>query len=142
MTMWGGQPCERIVPRLLDLVYHQRHPRRAIRRDAGEVFRAIDRLAAAGARPYLARGPWRAVRRPLHRPGRLRLPYIPTVERRGEPPVQICVDTLEQAERLAGFLNWCTAARDLPGEVAAWFARPRQRQAIADAVAWLFRPRG
>jgi hypothetical protein len=49
-------------------------------------------------------GPWRAVARALHRPGRNRVPILPIVT---NGLAQVMVDTMEHAREVAGLLNWC-----------------------------------
>jgi hypothetical protein len=49
-------------------------------------------------------GPWHTGTRPLRRPGRGGLPYIPTVSRGS---TTVMVTTPREAEDLAAFLNYC-----------------------------------
>jgi hypothetical protein len=63
----------------------------------------VEQVVGGGASAP-ADGPWRAGTRPLKRPGRGGLPYIPTVSRGN---TTIMVGTSREAEELAAFLNYC-----------------------------------
>jgi len=60
---------------------------------------------ASGARPeHLQDGPWQIGQRPLRKPGRNGLRFVPLVTRGG---TEIMMPTAEEAEELVAFLNWC-----------------------------------
>ena len=61
-----------------------------------------EHLRREGLDLHNARGPWRALRRPLRRPGRNSERAIPIVT---NGVVEIAVDTAEHAADLSGFLN-------------------------------------
>ena len=66
------------------------------------VFELADTLKSQGVDLASRTGPWRAVARPLRRPGRNLLGAIPIVT---NGLAQVMVDTMEQATDLAGLLN-------------------------------------
>lgn len=62
-------------------------------------------MLAGSTRPELLQsGPWRVGTRPLKKPGRGGLAFIPLAQR-GE--TVIMVNTPEEAEELVAFLNYC-----------------------------------
>lgn len=97
--------CKRAMVELVFLLAHQRHPRSRERRDWSLLRSLIREAIAAGARPeQLQHGPWEVGQRPLRRPGRNGLRFIPLV-RRGS--TELMMSTPEEAEELVAFLNWC-----------------------------------
>ncbi len=95
--------CQRAALELAALIRHQRKPKHRTRRDSSLLRHCVEQLAA-GTSAALRDGPWRAATRPLKRPGRGGLPYIPTVTRGS---TTIMVATSREAEELAAFLNYC-----------------------------------
>lgn len=67
------------------------------------IYEMAESLRRRGIDLATRSGPWRAVARALHRPGRNRLPVIPIVT---NGLAQVMVDTMEHARDLAGLLNW------------------------------------
>jgi hypothetical protein len=95
--------CQRAALELAALIRHQRKPRRGTRRDSALLRRCVEVvLGSAGSR--IADGPWHVGTRPLKRPGRGGLPYIPLVTRGSST---LMVSTPREAEELAAFLNYC-----------------------------------
>ena len=66
------------------------------------VLELADSLKRQGVDLASRAGPWRAVERPLLRPGRNQLGVLPIVT---NGLAQVMVDTMEQASDLAGLLN-------------------------------------
>ena len=97
--------CQRAMVELVFLLAHQRRPRGRQRRDYSLLRSLIRDAIAAGARPeQLQHGPWEVGQRPLKKPGRAGLRFIPLV-RRGA--IELMVPTPTDAEELVAFLNWC-----------------------------------
>ncbi len=97
--------CNRARVELVFLLAHQRNPRGRERRDSSLLRSLIREAIAAGARPeQLQSGPWEIGQRPLKRPGRAGLRFIPLV-RRGS--TEFMAPTPQEAEELVAFLNWC-----------------------------------
>lgn len=96
--------CQRAALELAALIRHQRKPRHHTRRDSALLRRCVEQLLSGGVSAPAAGGPWRAGTRPLKRPGRGGLQYIPTVTR-GDTTVMVA--TPREAEELAAFLNYC-----------------------------------
>lgn len=96
--------CQRAALELAALVRHQRKPRHRTRRDSALLRRCVEHVLVGGAPAPPADGPWHAGTRPLKRPGRGGLQYIPTVTR-GSTTVMVA--TPREAEELAAFLNYC-----------------------------------
>lgn len=97
--------CQRAALELAALITHQRKPRGRLRRDSVLLRRFISVVLASGAAPHLLQGgPWRVATRPLKKPGRGGLDFIPLVQR-GE--TTIMVSTPQEAEDLVAFLNYC-----------------------------------
>lgn len=96
--------CQRAELELAALIRHQRKPRHRTRRDSALLRRCVEQVVVSGAPAPLAEGPWHAGTRPLKRPGRGGLQYIPTVTR-GDTTVMVA--TPREAEELAAFLNYC-----------------------------------
>ena len=90
---------------LVFLLAHQRHPQDpgAPRLVAAPEPRARRTRARPGA-DQLQDGPWHIGQRPLRRPGRNGLRFVPLVTRGG---TEIMMPTPEEAENLVAFLNWC-----------------------------------
>jgi hypothetical protein len=95
--------CQRAALELAALIRHQRKPKHRTRRDSALLRRCVEQVVGSGA-PATADGPWHAGARPLKRPGRGGLRYIPTVSRGN---TTIMVATEREAEELAAFLNYC-----------------------------------
>ena len=87
--------CKRAMVELVFLLAHQRNPRSRQRRDA---------LSSGPRADQLQEGPWEVGQRPLKKPGRAGLPFVPLV-RRGS--TEIMMPTPQDAEELVAFLNWC-----------------------------------
>ena len=96
--------CQRAALELAALVRHQRKPRHRTRRDSALLRRCVEQVLSSGASAAPAEGPWHTGTRPLKRPGRGGLEYIPTVTRGG---TTVMVATSREAEELAAFLNYC-----------------------------------
>ncbi len=95
--------CQRAALELAALIRHQRKPKHRTRHDSALLRRCVEQVVGMGA-PTAADGPWHAGTRPLKRPGRGGLRYIPTVSR-GKTTVMVA--TSREAELLAAFLNFC-----------------------------------
>lgn len=97
--------CKRAMVELVFLLAHQRNPRGRVRRDWTLLRSLIREAIEAGARPdLLQHGPWEVGQRPLKKPGRGGLRFIPLV-RRGT--TELMMPTPTEAEELVAFLNWC-----------------------------------
>jgi hypothetical protein len=96
--------CQRAALELAALIRHQRKPRNGTRRDSALLHRCIEQLLSSGATGATASGPWQTDTRPLKRPGRGGLKYIPVVKR---GKTTIMLSTPREAEELAVFLNYC-----------------------------------
>jgi hypothetical protein len=97
--------CRRAMVELIFLLAHQRSPKTRQRRD-WSLLRSLmrDGLAMAPRADELQDGPWYIGQRPLRRPGRNGLRFVPLVARGG---TEIMMPTPEEAENLVAFLNWC-----------------------------------
>jgi hypothetical protein len=95
--------CQRAALELAALIRHQRRPKHRTRRDSALLRRCVEQVVGGGA-PAPADGPWHAGTRPLKRPGRGGLPFIPTVSR---GTTTVMCGTAREAEELAAFLNYC-----------------------------------
>ncbi len=99
--------CRRAMVELVFLVAHQRRARGRQRRDWTLLWALIRDGLSAGASPEeFQHGPWQVGQRPLTRPGRNGLRFIPLAVRGG---TEILLTTAREAEELVGFLNWCGA---------------------------------
>ena len=97
--------CQRAALELAALIRHQRKPRHRTRRDSALLRRCVEQvLGISTPAPPPPGGPWHTGTRPLKRPGRGGLQYIPTVTRGG---TTVMVGTPREAEDLAAFLNYC-----------------------------------
>jgi hypothetical protein len=96
--------CQRAALELAALIRHQRKPRHRIRRDSALLRRCVEQVLGSGASLSRDDGPWRIGTRPLKRPGRGGLHFIPIVSR-GKTTVMVSTPT--EAEELAAFLNYC-----------------------------------
>ncbi len=96
--------CQRAALELAALIRHQRKPRHRTRRDSALLRRCVEQVLVSGAPAPPAGGPWSAGTRPLRRPGRGGLQYIPTVTR---GTTTVMVATPREADELAAFLNYC-----------------------------------
>jgi hypothetical protein len=96
--------CQRAALELAALVRHQRKPRHRTRRDSALLRRCVEQVLGIGEAAPTPAGPWQAGARPLKRPGRGGLQYIPIVTRGN---TTIMVSTQREADELAAFLNYC-----------------------------------
>lgn len=97
--------CQRAALEIAALLTHQRKPRGRQRRDSALLRRFISDVLSGGIAPHLLQGgPWKIGTRPLKKPGRGGLPYIPLVQR-GD--TTIMVSTPQEAEEMVAFLNYC-----------------------------------
>ena len=97
--------CQRAALELVALITHQRRPRGRQRRDSALLRRFVTEvLAGSPAAERLQGGPWKVATRPLKKPGRGGLSFIPLVQR-GETVVMM--STPQEAEELVAFLNYC-----------------------------------
>ncbi len=97
--------CQRAALELAALIRHQQRPRGRTRRDSALLRSYVEQVIGAWNRATsFQEGPWRVSSRPLKRPGRGGLRFIPLVTR-GE--TIIMVSTAQEAEELAAFLNFC-----------------------------------
>lgn len=97
--------CKRAMVELVFLLAHQRQPKSRTRRDWTLLRSLIRQALGAGLRPEtLQDGPWGIGQRPLRRPGRGGLMFVPLV-RRGT--TEFMMPTPQEAEELVAFLNWC-----------------------------------
>ena len=95
--------CQRAALELAALVRHQQKPKHRTRRDSALLRRCVEQLLGRGT-PGAPAGPWQAGTRPLKRPGRGGLQYIPIVTF-GSTTVMLSTD--REATELAAFLNYC-----------------------------------
>ena len=79
-------------------------PDRRRRYQPTAIYALAESLTRQGVNLATRSGPWRAVARALHRPGRNRIPILPIVT---NGLAQVMVDTMEHARDVAGLLNWC-----------------------------------
>ena len=103
--------CQRAALELAALIRHQQKPKSGIRRDSALLRRCVEQVLGNGSTAPPAEGPWRTGTRPLKRPGRGGLRFIPLVTR-GKTTVMVSTPT--EAEELAAFLNYC-GIQDLGG---------------------------
>jgi hypothetical protein len=97
--------CQRAALELVALITHQRKPRGRQRRDSALLRRFVtEDLSGSPAAERLQGGPWKVGTRPLKKPGRGGLSFIPLVQR-GQTVVM--VSTPQEAEELVAFLNYC-----------------------------------
>ena len=96
--------CQRAALELAALIRHQQKPRRGTRRDSALLRRCIEQVLGNGRSTVPAEGPWHTGARPLKRPGRGGLRFIPLVTR---GTTTVMVSTPTEAEELAAFLNYC-----------------------------------
>lgn len=97
--------CQRAALELAALITHQRKPRGRLRRDSVLLRRFISLVLGSDLPMHLLQaGPWTVATKPLKKPGRGGLDFIPLV-RRGE--TTIMVSTPKEAEEMVAFLNYC-----------------------------------
>lgn len=96
--------CQRAALELAALIRHQRKPKRGTRRDSALLRRCVEQVLGTAGHGAVSEGPWRTGARPLKRPGRGGLSYIPLVTR---GTTTLMVSTPTEAEELAAFLNFC-----------------------------------
>jgi hypothetical protein len=97
--------CQRAALELAALIRHQQKPRRGTRRDSALLRRCVEQVLGNAGTAAASLGPWSTGTRPLKRPGRGGLNYIPLVTR-GSTTVMVSTPT--EAEELAAFLNYCS----------------------------------
>lgn len=97
--------CQRAALELAALISHQRKPKGRARRDSALLRRCVDEvLTGVESLERLLGGPWHIGQKPLRKPGRGGLMFIPLVKR-GDTVVM--VDSPREAETLTAFLNYC-----------------------------------
>ncbi len=97
--------CQRAALELAALLKHQRRPKGRTRRDSALLRQCVQRVLSVGnPAERLQDGPWRVGTKPLRKPGRGGLQFIPLVQR-GE--TILMVSTPREAEDLVAFLNYC-----------------------------------
>jgi hypothetical protein len=97
--------CQRAALELAALIHHQRRPRGRQRHDSALLRGFINEVLSLSAPAQrLQTGPWFVGTRPLRKPGRGGLPFIPLVQRGG---TIVMVSTPQEAEQLVAFLNYC-----------------------------------
>ena len=97
--------CQRAALELAALIRHQRKPSGKVRRDSALLRRCVEQVLAAVTLPdSMQQGPWSLGTRPLKRPGRGGLKFIPFVKRGG---TTVLCSTQQEAEQLMAFLNYC-----------------------------------
>ena len=97
--------CQRAALEVVALITHQRRPRGRQRRDSALLQRFVTEVLSGNQRTeHLQGGPWKVGTRPLKKPGRGGLDYIPLVQR-GQ--TVLMVTTRREAEELVAFLNYC-----------------------------------
>ena len=94
---------------MVELVFLLAHQRAAARRGSAGTGRCSEAWSARRSPPaprpdQLQDGPWHVGQRPLRRPGRNGLRFVPLVTR---GRTEIMMPTPEEAEELVAFLNWC-----------------------------------
>jgi hypothetical protein len=67
------------------------------------IYLLAERLKRRGIRLWVVEGPWRTIRRQVHRRDRTEPDAIPVVT---NGRVEVMVDTMEHAADLSGVLNW------------------------------------
>lgn len=96
--------CQRAALELAALVRYQRKPKHRIRRDSALLRRCVEQVLSVDTTRSAGNGPWKVGSRPLKRPGRGGLLFIPLVTRGS---TTVMVSTPREAEDLAAFLNYC-----------------------------------
>jgi hypothetical protein len=98
--------CQRAALELAALIRHQRKPVGKVRRDSALLRRCVEEVLAAVTVRMEAgeQGPWSVGTRPLKRPGRGGLKYIPFAQRGG---TTVLCSTAQEAQDLVAFLNYC-----------------------------------
>lgn len=97
--------CQRAALELAAIITHQRRPRGRQRRESALLHRFVTEVLSGNQRTeHLQGGPWKTGTRPLKKPGRGGLGFIPLVQR-GHTVVM--VSTPQEAEELVAFLNYC-----------------------------------
>ena len=71
--------CQRAALELAVLIRHQQKPKAGIRRDSALLRRCVEQVLGNSTVTALVEGPWRTGARPLKRPGRGGLRFIPLV---------------------------------------------------------------
>jgi hypothetical protein len=96
--------CQRAALELAALLRHQRQPRARMRHESSLLRRCVKEVLAAHPAGGQRDGPWAVGQRPLKRPGRGGLSYIPLAQR---GTTVIMLSTPQEAEELVAFLNRC-----------------------------------
>jgi hypothetical protein len=97
--------CQRAALELAALIRYQRKPTGKVRHDSALLRRCVEQLLASGPEPErLRQGPWEVGTKPLKRPGRGGLRFIPYVKRGS---TVVMTTTPREAEELVAFLNYC-----------------------------------
>jgi hypothetical protein len=97
--------CQRAALELAALVTHQRRPRGRERHDSALLRRFVAEVLALTQRTeHLLGGPWKVGTKPLKKPGRGGLDFIPFAQRGG---TVVMLSTPKEAEELVAFLNYC-----------------------------------
>ena len=97
--------CQRAQLELAALIRHQKKPRGRTRHDSALLRSYVEQVLASGPRAEsLQGGPWQVSTRPLKKPGRGGLMFVPLVCRGS---TEIMMPTPQDAEELVAFLNWC-----------------------------------
>jgi hypothetical protein len=96
--------CQRAALELAALIRYQRKPKHRIRSDSALLRRCVEQVLGVSASKPAGKGPWQVGAKPLKRPGRGGLLFIPLVTR-GNTTVML--STPREAEELAAFLNYC-----------------------------------
>lgn len=97
--------CQRAALEIAALISHQRKPKGRSRRDSALLRRCIEEvLAGVESVERLLGGPWQIGQKPLRKPGRGGLMFIPLVQR---GTTVLMVDSPREAESLTAFLNYC-----------------------------------
>ena len=98
--------CQRAALELAALIRHQRKPVGKVRRDSALLRRCVEEVLAAvtSRMEGVQQGPWSVGTKPLKRPGRGGLKFIPFAQRGG---TTVLCSTSQEAEDLVAFLNYC-----------------------------------
>ena len=98
--------CQRAALELAALIRHQRKPVGKVRRDSALLRRCVEEVLGAISikMDALQQGPWSVGTKPLRRPGRGGLKFIPFAQRGG---TTVMCSTSQEAEDLVTFLNYC-----------------------------------
>jgi hypothetical protein len=84
--------CQRAALELAALIRHQQKPKAGIRRDSALLRRCVEQVLGSSLVSAAIEGPWHTGTRPLKRPGRGGLRFIPLVTR-GKTTVMVSTPT-------------------------------------------------